>query len=271
MPIVERADTQIAYEVSGNGPPVLFIQGVGVPGEGWRPQIDGLSDRFRCAWFDHRGIGRSGPVGGRLSVATLVDDTRAVLDHLGWSDAHLVGHSMGGIIAHQLALESRPRARSLSLLCTFLRGKDAARITPGIVWLGLRTRIGTRRMRRHAFLGIVSSAAERASTDLDVLAERYALIFGRDLADQPSVAFDQVRAMSRHDDSHRLAELCGLPTLVVSATEDRISLPDYGRALAARISPSRFHEFGDAAHGVTITHATAVNDLLAEHFASEPG
>lgn len=247
---------------------MLFVQGVGVPGEGWRPQIDGLRGSYRCAWFDHRGIGRSGPVGGTLSIAALVDDTLAVMDDLGWASAHLVGHSMGGIIAHQLALEHRERVRSLGLLCTFVRGKDAARLTRAILWLGLRTRIGTRRMRRNAFLEIVSPKSERAGTDLDALAGRYGAVFGRDLADQPDVAFAQVRAMSRHDDVARLAELCGIPTLIVSATEDPISLPEYGRSLAAHITPARFHEFPDAAHGVTITHADAVNRLLSEHLAA---
>ena len=268
MPTVERPGSRIAYEVSGAGAPVLFVQGVGVPGEGWRPQIDALSADFRCAWFDHRGIGRSGPVGGALSLATLVDDTRAVMDDLGWAEAHVVGHSMGGIIAHQLALEDRARVRSLGLLCTFLRGRDAARLTRDLLWLGLRTRIGTRRMRRHAFLEIVSPRSERAANDLDALAERYGVLFGRDLADQPLAALAQVRAMSRHDDSARLDELCGVPTLVISAAEDPISLPEYGRRLAARITPSRFYEFPDAAHGVTITHAEAVNRLLSEHLAA---
>jgi pimeloyl-ACP methyl ester carboxylesterase len=268
MPLAYRPGTRIAYEVAGEGPPVLFIQGVGVPGAGWRPQIDGLVGRFRCAWFDHRGIGASGPVAGRLSIATLVDDTLAVLDALGWEDAHLVGHSMGGILAHQVALDHRARVRSLGLLCTFPRGKDAARLTPSILWLGLRTRLGTRRMRRHAFLGIVSPASERAANDLDVLAARYGEVFGRDLADQPPVALDQVRAMSRHDDSHRLGELCGLRTLIVSATEDPISLPEFGHTLAARITPSQFHEIPDAAHGVTITHAAAINGLLEQHLSA---
>jgi pimeloyl-ACP methyl ester carboxylesterase len=267
MPLLERPDTRIAYETAGAGPPVLFIQGVGVPGGGWRPQLDGLAERFQCASFDNRGIGRSAPVVGGVSIADMVGDAVALMDHLGWTDAHIVGHSMGGIIAHQLALEARERVRSLSLLCTFLSGKDAARLTAPVAWLGLRTRVGTRRMRRQAFLEMVLPPAARSGADLDALAAYFGGFFGRDLADQPPIVMKQVRAMARHDDSARLAELSGIPTLVSSCAWDVVALPEYGRALAARIG-GRYQEFADAAHGVTIAQPAAVNALLAEHFTA---
>lgn len=268
MPSFEHATAKIAFQTQGAGPPVLFIQGVGVPGGGWRPQLEGLADRFHCAAFDHRGLGQSDPVKGRLSIADLVGDTLALMDELGWADAHLVGHSMGGVIAHQLALEARDRVRSLSLLCTFARGKDAARLSPWIAWVGLRTRVGSRTMRRRAFLEMILPASARRGADLEALAAHYGTFFGRDLADQPPVVMKQLQALARHDQSARLPELSGLPTLVASGSEDRLALPAYGRALAGVIRGARYYQFADAAHGVTVARPEQVNALLAEHLAA---
>lgn len=272
MPTFEHAAAKIAYQTQGTGPPVLFVQGVGVPGSGWRPQLEGLADRFHCVAFDHRGLGGSSPVAGRLSIADLVGDTLALMDELGWADAHLVGHSMGGVIAHQLALEARDRVRSLSLLCTFARGREAARLSPWILWVGLRTRVGSRPMRRRAFLEMILPASQRRGADVDALAAHYGTFFGRDLADQPPVVMKQLQALARHDQSARLSELSGLPTLVAHGAEDRLALPAYGRALAGAIRGARYYQFADAAHGVSIARSEQVNALLAEHLvAAEAG
>jgi pimeloyl-ACP methyl ester carboxylesterase len=265
MPTFEHPAAKIAYQLRGTGPPVLFIQGVGVPGCGWGPQVEGLAGRFCCAAFDHRGLGGSSPVEGRLEIADLVGDTLALMDHLGWADAHLVGHSMGGIIAHQLALDARPRVRSLSLLCTFARGRDAARLSPWVAWVGLRTRVGSRPMRRRAFLEMILPLSQRRGADLEALAAQYGAFFGRDLADQPPVVLKQLQALARHDQRRRLPELGGLPTLVVAAAEDRLALPAYGRDLAGLIRGARYFQFADAAHGVTLDRPELVNILLAEH------
>jgi pimeloyl-ACP methyl ester carboxylesterase len=267
MPTFEHVAAKIAYQTQGQGPPVLFIQGVGVPGCGWGPQVEGVAGRFCCAAFDHRGLGQSSAVKGRLSVADLVGDTLALMDHLGWADAHLVGHSMGGVIAQQLALDARNRVRSLSLLCTFARGKDAARLSPWIAWVGLRTRVGSRSMRRRAFLEMILPRSQRRGADLEALATQHGAFFGRDLADQPPVVMKQLQALAGHDQSARLPELGGLPTLVVSGTEDRLALPTYGRALAGAISGARYVQFAGAAHGLPLARPAELNALLAEHLA----
>ena len=77
---IEHNGGRLAYHVRGDGPPVLFIQGVGVHGDGWRPQIDVLSARFRCLSFDNRGMGRSLPVPASVTVEQLADDARAIVD-----------------------------------------------------------------------------------------------------------------------------------------------------------------------------------------------
>jgi pimeloyl-ACP methyl ester carboxylesterase len=251
----------------GAGPPVLFIQGTGVHGDGWTPQTDVLHRDFACVSFDNRGMGGSQPRGCAITVPQMAEDALAVMDAYQWSDAHVVGHSLGGLIAVHLALTARVRVRSLSLLCTFANGRDATKLTASMLWIGLRTRVGSRRQRRRAFLQLVMTPDAWAAADLDAEAERLAGVFGHDLADAPSVQMAQMRAMSAYDATPRLRELAGLPTLVVSGDHDRIARPPLGEALARAIPGARFHLLADAAHGVPIHRAADINNLLREHIS----
>lgn len=262
---LEHRGCRLAWEVRGDGPPVLLIQGVGVHGDGWLPQVEGLADRYRCLWFDNRGMGRSQPLGAPLSVEQMAEDARGLMDAQGWDSAHVVGHSLGGLVAQHLALTTRQRVRSLSLLCTFPRGRDATRLSAWMLWVGLRSRIGTRRARRNAFLQLVMPPAALASADRGALAERLAPLFGHDLADSPPIIMKQMNAMRAYDATPRLGELAGLPTLVVNAGHDPIARPESGRALAAGIPGARYIEIQDASHGVTIQDADRINSLLLEH------
>jgi aminoacrylate hydrolase len=266
MPFSKRADVSVYYELAGQGPPVLFIQGVGVTGEGWRPQVSGLAGDFQTLIFDNRGIGKSIPCPGPIRIEAMAEDARALLDAVGWPSAHVVGHSMGGVIAQQLALDCPERVRSLSLLCTFARGKDGARLTPWVLWMTLRTRIGSRRMRRRAFLEMLFPKNDLHAANLDELAAQVSALVGRDLADQPPVLMKQVRALSHHDCSKRLGELATIPTLVLSAEHDPIALPRYGRTLAELIPGAHFEVIKAAAHGVIIHKADQINQRLKQFF-----
>lgn len=265
MPGVARDGATIHYEVEGSGPPVLLIQGTGIAASGWRRQVEGLRDRFRCAVFDNRGVGRSGPADRSLSVAQMAGDACAVLDALGWQSAHVVGHSLGGLIAQEVALRIPGRVRSLALLCTMRDGRDIARLTAATLWLGLRMFIGTRRMRRMASFASIMPRRLDPGLDRDAMAAEFAEVFGRDLAAQPSVSFRQIRAMAAHVPSD-LGPLATIPTLVVTGDGDQIVRPALGRALAGSISGARHVELADAGHAVILHDAARVNDLLADHF-----
>lgn len=265
---VDYRGCRFVYNVQGQGPPVLLIQGVGVHGEGWRPQVEALSDRYTCLSFDNRGMGRSQPAGAPITVEQMAEDSEALLDAEGWEAAHLVGHSLGGLIALHLALSARKRVRSLALLCTFAGGRDAAPPTARMIWLGLRSRVGTRRMRRRAFLQLVMPPRTAADADPEELAEQLAPLFGHDLADQPSIVDPQLAALRAYDATSRLGELAGLPTLVVSAIHDPIAPPRAGRRLAEGIPGARYVEIPDASHGVPIHRADQINALLFDHLAA---
>jgi pimeloyl-ACP methyl ester carboxylesterase len=196
-------------------PAILLIQGIGLVGEGWRPQVDGLSGAF-----DPSSSTPAASAGTR-------EQPRAAL--------HVRARGTGDVAL----------------------GIDADH--------GLRTRLGTRRMRRRAFLELVYPPAALAGRDVDALRRELAPLFGHDLADQPPIVMRQLRAMARYDACTRLAALGPIPTMVVSGELDRIARPAFGRELAAAIPNARYVELPGAAHGVPIHDAATVNTLLREH------
>ncbi len=268
---VDHHGCRLAYKECGEGLPVIFIQGTGVHGDGWLPQVNGLRDRYHCVTFDNRGLGQSQSAGEKLSVWQMADDTLAIMDACGIETAHIVGHSLGGLVAQQLALTARHRVRSLALLNSFARGADATRLTRDLLWLGIRSRIGPIRMRRRAFLRIIMSDASLKDADRDAMAAEFALLFGHDLGVYPPVVMKQMSSMRNCDLTKKLAELGGLPALVVGAAQDRIARPGMVRALAAGIPGARLVEFPHAAHALPIQLAAEVNALLADHIVSSDG
>lgn len=256
----------MAYAVDGAGEPVLLVQGAGVAGRGWRPQVEALRGRFRTITFDNRGFGGSRPGPRRASIEDLAADALAVLDAEGIASAHVIGHSMGGLISQAIALSAPARVRSLSLLCTFERGRSASVPSASVMWTSINAMIGSAARRRRVFLGLLVPEAELAKVDRDALANELGALFGRDLAEQPPGIFDQIRAMSRFDASARLGALKAIPTLVVSGALDRIARPNSGRALAALVPGARYVEMTGAGHALTVHgHVAAVNALITEH------
>lgn len=270
MPILKRPDADLHYAIAGEGTPVLFIQGVGVAGEGWRPQVDAFKGAYQTLVFDNRGHNKSVPCTGPISIEAMAADALALMDAAGWKSAHVVGHSMGGLIAQQLALSHPERVRSLALLCTLHRGPAGARVSPKIAWLGIRTRVGTRKMRRRAFLELVYPKSYRAKVDPDEAAAHLGALAGRDLADSPPILMQQLNAMRNHDIYAQLGKLAGIPALVAAAEEDPIALPEFGELLAKAIPGAKYVFWDDASHAITINDAPRVNQLLAEFWQSVP-
>ncbi len=262
---VEREGASIHWEAFGEGPPVLMIQGSSTAGCTWRPQVEGLADRYRVVWFDNRGTGGSTLPEGPLTIEQMALDGLAVMDAQGWTDAHVVGHSMGGLIAQALAIAAPTRVRSLSLMSTFARGQHAAFPGFAVLWMGAVMRMGTKAARRRAGLRMVFPDAYLADKDLEAFHEEVAAIFGRDVWDQPKVTMRQVRAMSRYDPSPHAATIAHLPALVLTGAHDRIAKPRFLAELAARFGVEPVI-LPDSGHACTIQDAAEVNRLLAERF-----
>jgi pimeloyl-ACP methyl ester carboxylesterase len=271
MPTLDTTGASLLYSRIGKGPAVILIQGVGVVGNGWKPQVDGLREQFSLVSFDNRGIGGSTIRDGQFTIEAMAADALAIMDAEGIDRFHVAGHSMGGVIAQALALAAPARVKSLAFLCTFARGKDGSAITLPMLGTALRMRIGTRAQRRNAFLELIMPERYLGQIDRTRLAAELQPLFGHDLADQPPIVMKQLKAMSKFDAGARLNELATIPTLVVSAVEDRIAGRSTGRALAAAIPGSRYVEIADAGHGLPIHRAAETNALLDEHWSRAEG
>ena len=116
---------RIAWESRGDGPPLLLIHGLGYARWGWEPVADDLARSFRVLLFDNRGIGESDAPPGPYTVAELAGDALQVLDEAGVERAHVVGTSLGGMVAQELALSHPERVDRLVLACTTPGGPQA--------------------------------------------------------------------------------------------------------------------------------------------------
>src|SRR5438046_922911 len=116
MPTTTANNIEIFYRDDGAGQPVLFIQGLGVDHRGWAGVTRPLSSRFRCVSFDNRDVGRSSQVETEYDVLDMMGDALGLLDALDIAQADIVGVSMGGVIAQEMAIRHPERVRRLVLV-----------------------------------------------------------------------------------------------------------------------------------------------------------
>lgn len=261
---------RLSYFIEGHGPPVILVQGTAVSGGAWRPQLDALAQHFRCLWFDNRGYGKSLPLTPSLTVPQMGEDVLALMDAEEFATAHLIGHSLGGLIALSAASQARSRVLSLSLLNTFASGSVPTRIDRKLLWITLRTQVGTLPMRRRAFVELVMPKPYLQQHNLDKIVEHLSALFGRELGSPPKVAMTQVLAMRKFDATPLLPGLAGLPTLVMSSRHDLLAPPSAGRLLAQALL-GRYVELPDASHAAPIQCPELVNQHLLEHLGRASG
>lgn len=264
----EYRGCNFAWRIEGAGPPIVIIEGVGAYGTSPSPLTAILKNRFTILSFDNRGIGASQPATAPLTIEQMSDDTLALMDHVRWDSAHILGHSMGGLIALQLALVAKARVRTLSLMCTFARGADATRMSAQVFWIALRLRFAPRRIRRKAFLELVVPPGQEYRNP-DELTAMLSGVFGHDIADLPSIANRQLEAMKKCDVTPRLAQLAGIPTVVISAEHDLIARPASGRSIATGIPGARYVEIPGASHAFPVMEPERCAALVVDHITGE--
>jgi 3-oxoadipate enol-lactonase len=218
-------------EAGAPGEPVLMIMGLGASSLLWNRLLPWIARRHRAILIDNRGTGSSPPVRGRVTMASLAEDALTALDEAGAESAHVIGASMGGMIAQHIALDHRERVRSLVLACTTPGGRSGLPPWRMLTASALRPLVGT----RHTFPLVAPLLyAERTRRERP---ERLREDLERRIAEETSARtiYAQMGAIAGHDVRGRLAELAGLETLVVHGLEDALIPPDRGRDLARLI------------------------------------
>lgn len=273
MPLLSLPDRSatLAFDTAGQrGPRILLVQGAACVGEGWRPQIDDLARDHRLAWLDNRGIGGSVPLQGPVRVESMADDCLALLDHLGWERAHLVGHSLGGLIVQEVARSAPARVQSLCLMSTLRRGRDAAIPTLANLRISLRALFGDERSRWLTLARMPFPRAYLASLGEDEALRLVQSIFCRDFLRTPPIVRKQVAALWRHTGGD-MAPLRAIPALIITGARDIVVKTELSDELRSHLANARLERFADAGHGVPLQCATAVNAQLRVHVAAAEG
>jgi pimeloyl-ACP methyl ester carboxylesterase len=221
---------KLAWESRGEGPPLLLIQGLGYGRWGWEPIVPGLAERHRVVFYDNRGIGESDKPAGPYTAAQMAGDALQVLDEAGIERAHVLGASLGGMVAQELAIAAPERVDRLILCCTTPGGPGAVPMPEVTLKLfaeapSLAPEVALRRFIENA-LGADPPAA--------IVDELLALR----IANPPDPAGWQAQAAAGMGFMGVVAEITA-PTLIVSGTADNVV--DYRNAelLASRIPGSR--------------------------------
>jgi 3-oxoadipate enol-lactonase len=172
MPYAHSLGARIYWEEEGRGDPLLMIMGLGFSMAMWQNLRPMMARQFRCILCDNRGVGKSPATLRPLSMAAMARDARAVLDAAGIDAAHVLGLSMGGMIAQEFALVYPARVKKLVLGCTNCGGRESVRADPE-VYRALSPLNFVSRERRLAaivpFIYDASTPRDRIERDLAVV------------------------------------------------------------------------------------------------------
>jgi pimeloyl-ACP methyl ester carboxylesterase len=245
MPVVSAGSVQIDYERSGTGPPLLLIMGMAGSRLTWGdPFLERLRPDFDTIVYNHRGIGASSRVEQPFTIGELADDAAGLLDSLELESVHVIGISMGGMVAQELALAHPERLRSLVLGCTYSGGPGSSR-TSEAVWQGMADAMASGDRERAVRTAWEANVSARFAQDADAYAR-----FGANARRMPvavAVIMAQAQAILGHDTSARLAQLRP-PTLVVHGTEDQMVPVSNAHMVAGLIPGSRLEILEGVGH-----------------------
>jgi 3-oxoadipate enol-lactonase len=266
MPTTEANGQTLYYEVHGEGVPLLCVEGLAMDTLGWALQLPAFSSRHKTVVFDNRDVGQSSMSDGSYEIADMANDALALADALELDSFHLLGASMGGTIAQEMALAAPERVRTLTLAVTYASAGRWGQ-TLSAVW-GARVQRMSREERVDELMLLC------LSEEFFENAEGVAWL--RDLMlqnphPQPADAFArQLHAAARHDASDRLAAL-DMPTHVIGAERDILVPVWKSRELAELIPGARLTILDRSPHGVNVEGAEEFNSAVLEFVAqAEP-
>lgn len=230
MPKVKVNDINMYYEIHGKGDPVLLIQGLGGNHTFWYPNVKQLSSGFKIVLFDYRGSGDTDKPDVEYTIRMFADDIAALMDKIDVKVAHVVGRSMGGCIAQEIAINYPDKVRSLILAATWARA-DAYLVRLFEARSRLVEKIGLQGMfDTGIFMSYTRDFFEPKNQEHYETIKK--MVFANE---QPSRGFYlQAMAGARHDAVDRISKI-NTPTLVIAGKEDLLVPPKITEDIACRI------------------------------------
>lgn len=261
MPYIENERARLYWTEKGSGPPVLLIMGLSFTHEMWFRTLPALVG-YRAILFDNRGMGRSSIPSGPYSIRQMARDAQAVLRAAGVNSAHILGASMGGMIAQELALLYPESVHSLVLACTSFSGMfgkwpDFRRTPRWSPWTKVTSEEREYSLRH--LLHADSAPMDRIEEDI-----RIRLACNR----SQKGFFYQFAGILMWNAYTRLPKI-NAPTLVIHGDQDRLIPPVNGRIVAERIPGARFELVHDAGHILTTDQPELCQNLLMQFLAEQ--
>lgn len=247
MPHIAVNGIPLHYESAGKGDPLLLIAGYGCDLTIWSLVAPLLADRFRVISFDNRGIGQSTGSASSISILQMADDAAALLDALEIASAHIAGHSMGGMIAQELALNHPSKVRSLTLLSSWtqLDARGRAIIES---WGDLSRQADAETVTRLMLPWLYTSAFYARP---DAIEEIIKLVLANPNPPSPDVLYQQSRAITASNTANRLDRI-QCPTLVAVGKEDVLVPIRFSEQLVAGIREAKLIVLEKTGHGMLI-------------------
>jgi 3-oxoadipate enol-lactonase len=266
MPKAKVKDINLYYEVHGSGYPLILIRGLASNADHWYFQVPAFSPYYSVVVFDNRGIARSDIPDLPFTISTMADDTVGLMDSLGIPRAHILGISMGGMIAQKIALKYPQRVNGLILACTHCGGKQAVQPAPDIISdLSGSLFAGTQEAVQKGLRCLFSDRTIQQTPDV---VQRYGEVSKR-FPPTAQVLIHQLKAIQGHD---TWKDLVGIqnPTLVLVGSEDVLVPPENSRILAERIPHARLQVIERGGHQFLIEQPDAFNRAVLEFLKALP-
>ena len=255
---------EVAYQLRGAGTPLVMIHGAQGDQSMFNDFAPSFARDYRVLTFDQRGSGLSEKPHGDYSIAQLADDTAALMDHVGFATAHIVGVSMGGMIALEFALRHPKRVRALVLGCTTPGGPKALRIGGEAFTNAYSSKPMSSEDRGRA---LAEAAFTRGYIDRhpEIIP---AMIEARRQRPLDPVALEgRLKAAMRHDVYDRLAQIT-CPTLVITGKEDALIAWENSRMLAEHIPNAQLVLLEPAGHCFWLEQPEKSHDAMVHFLAA---
>lgn len=239
--------------------------GFGMSSNAWAPQVEALETNHRVIRFDNRGVARSGRVKAPYQLHDMAQDGLHLLDLENIDKAHVVGVSMGGMIAQHLALNNPDRIRSLTLIATHPGGRKHFFPRAQAMALFIKANTSTGQTRIDALTQLLYPPEARAHFKEQTKRSNIAQELQTPVPKKTLLM--QLKACAQHDTRSELAKLATIQTLIVKPEQDIMVKPHCSDYLHANIPNSKLISFPTAGHGITEQCATELNHQLLTHFA----